>query len=100
MQCKDINQQHSSRFRVCTGIECCLFYSMQSMRFLTYLQGIFHSSHPIELLSTLELIRTPIGQAGIQPAESMKNDEKRKNAREGKVLSTYYSVLFIQSRWL
>lgn len=55
---------------------------MSSMKFLTYLQGIFHSSHPIELLTTLELIRTPIGQTGIQPAENVNKDER--NAREGK----------------
>lgn len=73
------------------------------MKFLTYLQGIFHSSHPIELLSTLELIRAPIGQAGIQPAESVKEDEKRSNARNGKgqtVIPIHYAVLFIHNRWL
>lgn len=31
----------------------------------TNLQGVFDSSDPVELLSTLEFIWTPIGQAGI-----------------------------------
>lgn len=53
---------------------------MQGIKFLTYLQGVFHSSHPIELLSTLELVRAPIGQAGIQPAHRC----EERNGRDGK----------------
>lgn len=44
----------------------------------TNLQRVFDSSDPVQLLSPLELIWTPIGQAGIQPAVV------RGKAREGK----------------
>lgn len=38
----------------------------------TDLKGIFDSSDPVQLLSTLEFIWTPISQAGIQPAAMIK----------------------------
>lgn len=34
---------------------------------LTYLQWVFHSPHAEQLIPSLELVRTAIGQAGIQP---------------------------------
>ena len=36
---------------------------------LTYLQRVFDSPHPVQLLPSLELIRAAVSQTRVQPAE-------------------------------
>lgn len=51
---------------------------------LTNLQRVFDGSDSVQLLSTLEFIRTPIGKTGIQPAAPGHTHTKKRQTEEKK----------------
>lgn len=66
------------RFREFTVVLVLRWYRWRPL--LTYLQRVFNSPHPVQLLPSLELIWAAVGQTRVQPAEGdpqRKGDEIR-----------------------